>query len=509
MTEPAANGLTARNDLGYPGRKPGLWLPLTVAIAVFFGLISFFWVGFIGSDDSLYWASTTAWLTHAQSPGTTHWSLRYPLVVPMAFARLIFGDGFFAMVLPSILYVIGTIILVGHWAGRVGGILCATAAMALVVTSPMFILISSTANIDIVEIFFILSGFLLIDIAMNRLAGRAAGPVWAALTLAGVAFGMALLSRETTVFAIAAVGLLFLMKYGMPRPWYFVIGLGCAFVEALDTLYFWAKTGNFFYRFDIALHHDSTINRRVEQGSGIPVIHPIIDPVVMFLLNHNFGLIAWVGIPLVVWLWRHGAMTNAAKRTIVLLVTLAATWSLFAAEAWGILALVPRYFLLPSLLLAALAGISLARMWQMGWRRLPITLLSVLIVTNLLSAWVDNRNFMFGEYRLVEIASQRAETIHTDPQTERRAELLLDWKGARGKVSTDAAGPGELFLFNPARAADSVKPGPTWIVMQQDPLPATPAHLLARHLESLNLLPAWLAKKVGGAQASVVLYRLP
>jgi 4-amino-4-deoxy-L-arabinose transferase-like glycosyltransferase len=509
MTEPAAGSRMTGNGFGYPGGKAGLWLLIAVATAAFLGLISLFWVGFIGSDDSLYWVSTTAWLTHAQSLGTTHWSLRYPLVVPMAITRLIFGDGFFAMVLPSVLYAIGTIILIAHWGRRVGGIPYATAATALVVTNPMFILISSTANIDIVEIFYILSGFLLIDIAMNRVADRAARPVWAALILAGVAIGMGLLSRETTAFAIAAVGLLFLAGYGLPRPWYFAIGLGCALVEASDSLYFWAKTGNVFYRFDIALHHDSTVNRWVEQGSGIPIIHPIIDPVVMVLLNHNFGLLAWFGIPLVIWLWRYGATTGPTKRTVVLFITLAAVWTLFAAEAWGILTLIPRYFLLPSLLLSAVTGIALSRMWQLGWRRLPIAVASVLIVTNLLSAWLDNRSFMFGEHRLVDIASQQAEIIHTDPQTARRAELLLDWRGAQSKVSTNGAGPGELFLFNPARAADTVKPESNWIVVQQDPLPTSGGRLLARHLQSLNLLPAWVAKKIGDAQTSVILYRLP
>ena len=85
----------------YGGR--GVALLIAVGICTFLVLINLFWVGFLGSDDSLYWAGSGGWLAHVPFLGGTHWALRHTLVIPIAIARAVLGDGSLALLLPSLL----------------------------------------------------------------------------------------------------------------------------------------------------------------------------------------------------------------------------------------------------------------------------------------------------------------------------------------------------------------------------------------------------------------------
>src|SRR5262249_34560542 len=159
----------------------------------------------------------------------------------------------------------------------------------------------------------------------------------------------------------------------------------------------------------------STINRWADQGAAIPFIHPAMDPVIMLFLNHNFGVLAWIGLPLVIWLARQrDELTNEARRMAVLLGTLALTWAILAAGLWTLLPLFPRYYLISSVVISVLSGMALALIWQRGRPGVSI-LLGVFIVSgNLIALSADNRNFMFGEHILVELGSRDKRTIHTD-----------------------------------------------------------------------------------------------
>jgi len=480
---------------------------LIASISAFLIAVSVFWVGFLGSDDTLYWAGAGGWLAHVPYLGTTHWALRHTLVIPMAIARRLLGDGFPALLLPTLCYSVGIVVLTAIWIERAAGKLAAAAAMALIVTNPQFVLLSSIAYIDVVEIFFVFFAFALMHNAMDRRVTLGRGGYWALLLLAGVSMGLAMLSRETSAFAIVAIGLLFLAGYGINRSDYFVIGTGCAFVVGLEFLFVWSMSGNLFYRFSISLHHDNSIDRWADQGAAIPIVHPLVDPVTMLLLNHNFGLLAWIGIPLAVWLARRGRLNSSGRHLLVLAVTLGVTWTVICAGMWTLLALVPRYFLLPALLLSMLSGVALARLWYDGRRRLAASLGAVLIVANLLSLLADNRNYMFGEFELADIAARQAGVIHTDRQTMRRAELLLDWKGASGRVTDAQPGSGDLFYLNPARS--SVQPSTSWIVMERHGLPPTIGQSLASHLLPAGTLSPSMYGKLGRGHPDVTLYQVP
>jgi hypothetical protein len=225
------------------------------------------------------------------------------------------------------------------------------------------------------------------------------------------------------------------------------------------------------------------------------------------LFNHNFGLLTWIGVPLTVWLMRRGELTAAARRMAVLAITLAATWSVISAAWWNQLNLIPRYFLLPAVLLSMLSGMALALLWRNGRRRLVGILGVLLIGANLMSMWIDNRNYMFGEHTLVDVASHQPGLIHTDPQTLRRASLLLEWKGIAGRVTDAPAGPGDLLYLNPART--QTKPADDWVVIERHGLKPTIGQYLATHLLPAGTLSAALLDKLGPGHPGVTLYRLP
>jgi 4-amino-4-deoxy-L-arabinose transferase-like glycosyltransferase len=487
-----------------PGRDRRAALPLVIALAAagFLGLVSVFWVGFLGSDDSLYWAGASGWLAHFPYVGTSHWTLRHTLVVPIALARLVFGDGMTAMVLPILLYALGLIVVVGVWVGRVAGAAAAAAALLIMITNPQFLLLSSTAYIDLVELFFLVAGVALLHAAMER-----GGRVWL-LLLSGVLLGAAMLSRETTVFAVVAVVLLFVAGFGMARWRYFVVGAGFLIPVGAESFALWAATGVMFYRSNIAIHHDSTIDRWVAQGAGVPLVHPLIDPVIMLLLSHDFALLFWIGVPLAIWLLRRCPLYPAEWRLTVLAAVVALVWSVLAAGLWTQLNLVPRYYLLPSVLVAILTGIALVRLAELGRRRLSLVLGGLLLASNIAGLSLDNRHFMWGEHELVAIAPSLPGTIHTSPQTLRRAELLLTWRGLQNRVTASPPQPGDLYYDDPTRAEAAPRPQPGWTVVEQLAPKENFGQWLLRTLGLKDRIPPSIWTRLGPGHPPVTLYRV-
>jgi 4-amino-4-deoxy-L-arabinose transferase-like glycosyltransferase len=483
----------------HPAQRARVVILLAAAAAVFLALVATFWVGVLGSDDSIYWDGASGWLAHLPYVGQSHWTLRHPLVIPIALARRLLGDGPAALVVPTLLYAIGCLVILGAWTARVAGIPAAAAALALVTTQPQFVLVSSTATIDISELFFILVAFALIHHAASE--NRPTG----SLLLAGASLGVAMLCRETAAFAVVAAGLLFLAGFGFRRERYFLLGAGFVVPVGLETLFLWWHTGDPFYRQSIAVHHDSTIDRWVEQGSAVPPIHPAIDPIVMLLFNHNFGLLFWAAAPLLAGLF--GRNAGPERPLLIILGTLAATWAVLAAGLWPLLPLTPRYYLLPSVLVAILCGIALARLWEAGRPRLAGAVGLALIGANLAALALDNRNFMFGERELAAIAARTPEPIHTDPQTLRRALLLLRWQHVDGRVTDAPPGHGDLFLYNPTRA--TLSPPAGWQTVGRAALPPSLGQtLIAATIGADHVSPALFAK-LGRGHPGVTLYRVP
>lgn len=61
------------------------------------------WVGYQGTDDSYYAAAAMAWVSAFPALGTDHWSLRYPVVLPMAGFLVVLGRSVFSLAAANLL----------------------------------------------------------------------------------------------------------------------------------------------------------------------------------------------------------------------------------------------------------------------------------------------------------------------------------------------------------------------------------------------------------------------
>jgi len=485
---------------------------ISVGWLCFLGMLALFWVGPRGSDDALYWQAADHWFHAGPQVGAQHWDLRHTIVLPLVFARLLLGDGPLALALPSIVAGLAVIALAGVWVRAAAGTAAAWLAVILLATGSLMVLLSSTADIDFIEVGFILAALYLLHRAITD------GPAPDRLLLGGIAMGLAMVSRETAAFAVAGIGVLFLAGYGMPRRKYAMFALGLAVVVLAEMGVYWLLTGDPLHRLVISLHHDGSIDRWAEKGSGLPAVHPLVDPLVMLLASHDFGAGFLLGLPiLAVCLARAKPLRprpqrrrpQRGERTLfIVLGCVAIVWTLIAAALWSKLALVSRYYALPLVCLTILTAVCLGWLWESGRRRLAALLLALLLGGNIAGCALDNRNFMFGEAALAALTAQEARIIHTDEQTLRRAALLLTWSGAFDRVTATPPGSGDLFLFNPPRAAlAKLSPAPDWqVVSRQQPAPSLAQRLLAR---LAPVLPSWLARKLGPGHPGVTLYRVP
>jgi hypothetical protein len=468
---------------------------------IFLVMLWLFWFGARGADDDLYWQASSGWLHAFPFIGANHWSLRHTLVVPLALARLILPDGPLALALPSIIAAIAVIVIATVWVFSAAGTAAAWMTAVLLATCPILVLISSTADIDFIEIAFDLSAFFMI---YRTIDGRKS---LFGLFLGGILLGFGCLSRETTVFAAGAIGVLFLTGYGLPRLWYLAVAAGAAVIVGGEAMLYWIATGDPLYRLTIALHHDETINRWIEQGSAVPMIHPLVDPITMLLFNHNFGAAFLVGIPALAVCLRRHELPGPARHLVVLVFCLSAVWAGLAAALWNQLTLVPRYYTLPLTGTLMLVGVALGQAYERKRVKTALAFVSMMALANVLACVLDNHNFMFGERTLVALAKDDPGMIHTDDQTLRRAELFLHWDHLDGHVVDSPPAPGDLFFYNPPRAAQAgIKPSPDWTVEARE----TPPPSLAQSLLRLAPIPIpkAISARLGPGHPGTILYRV-
>ena len=125
---------------------------LAFALFVFALLVAWGWVGFLGSDDVTFAIGGYGWLEDFPFVGG-HGTIRYPITIPIALSFLTLGEHAFAMVLPSLLYMVGFLILTWMAVKRAGDGWLAFGALAALITCPLLVIQSSIASVDIVEMF--------------------------------------------------------------------------------------------------------------------------------------------------------------------------------------------------------------------------------------------------------------------------------------------------------------------------------------------------------------------
>lgn len=485
------------------------WIGLPVVLAVFGVLLSVFWIGYLGSDDATYAQGAYGWLTTFPYVGG-HGTIRYTITLPIAAAFAILGEGEFSLVLPTLIYSLALVVLIYATIHRWFGPWPAILSSMILVTSPLLVIQSTIASIDVVEAAFVLSSFIAF---CSCLYGK---PSAGRLMLSGALAGLAYVTRETAVFLLVCYGILFLFKFGgLARKSYFVMAAGFLAVEAAELVFLGLFAGDPFYRFSVSINHD-TINRLIDNEGNL-LVHPAIDPLLVLLINQEFSLLFWAAIPAGLWLAFDRRVPRRQQQIARAFGILGATWIACVGLAYDLLPLNPRYFMVGAIAAAILLGVALHQAWSLARARLALLAATLVIAANLGGLAVENIHYMFGERMLARMAATHSTTIHTDPMTAHRADLLLRWD----KTAVSAAPPpvGALYLYNPPRSASpnrlmsaaalgDYQPKASWeVIGRYRPEPKLPGRVLA-WLGILPALPAVLAQAVTAGHPGVTLFRV-
>jgi 4-amino-4-deoxy-L-arabinose transferase-like glycosyltransferase len=411
-------------------------------------VISYMWIGFLGSDDvAWYYAGARGWLDHPPFVGG-HGTIRYLLTLPVAASISTFGDTQLALLLPSLIYGLAVSFIVMLWSLRHYSRSAAFFGTAALMTIPIAAQYMSVANIDLVEAFFVFAGLILFLESIDR--GATVGRVLAS----GVCLGAAFLCRETSAFVLLAFSILFLCGFGLSRKWYFVLGAGFIAINLVQSLYLGVMTGDPLYRYHIIEGADPYLDRAVNLEGNVR-IHPLIDPLLVILINQEYALLFWLACPAIYGLLRHAKVQGVQRNAVILFAVVAFCWIVGVAALPKALVLNTRYFVMPAMLLALPVGWFIA--WQWGSKkRLWAGLIGVLLFGgNFAAMAVDNKDFMFGELQLVKAARMHPdETIYTDEQSYTRSYMLLKWAQVLARVKPSRPEPGKIFLENSARASE-------------------------------------------------------
>jgi 4-amino-4-deoxy-L-arabinose transferase-like glycosyltransferase len=401
------------------------WVGPGAVLLLALAAVSIGWTGFIASDDELYYGGALRWSEGQVFAGDSHWTTRFPLVLTLAANIKLFGAGPMALHATAamwfVAFVTATIVLARQIAGdRAGWV-----AGALAATLPLNATGASIVNCDLPEATFLLLG-------AAALIGQLDRPRIAHLVAAGMACGLAILCRETGVLALLGYGLLFLAGRPLPRWAWIAFGSGIAAILVGEALFQWALTGDPLHRYGLAAHHDATIDRAANEEGNL-LVHPLVDPLIVLLVNNEFGLLFWIAAP-AAWALR-GRGFDWRRFSPVLALGVASF--LLVALLTNNLVLNPRYFTL-----SATAATILAAAWVSSLSaKQAVGLMALLIVPNLLLLSLQNNHPRWAAEALVlAAAADPAQRITSDPDTRARARQRLEWRGLTNVVADAPVG---------------------------------------------------------------------
>lgn len=475
------------------------------------------WIGFIGSDDALYGEAARHWLEHGPTLGTSHWSLRLPIVLPMVASFAAFGIGEFSLILPTLIYAFAVGILFVFIARAVLGWRKALFAVIPFITAPIFAQSASIAGIDLTELSFDVASIYLLVLALNTSDRRFL------LLLSGVCAGLAYMSRETSIFLAVGYGVLFLTGFRMDRRQYLYIVAGFLLVAGTEMVVYYFLTGSPFYRLNISFHHDE-VNRNISKGlfDGAGNLHTggILDPLLMLFLNKDFGVLFWLAVPAAIWFVRARGLPKVVRDCLLVFAIVGLFWMLSVCALGTKLYLLTRYFLVPFVAATLLIGAWLAYVIFPRSPRLAGVIVAAAVSVNLLGCFLSNNDLMFPARQLISYARTNEDMIYTDGQTERRAQFLLEAQGSADRVTSAEHHVGDVFFYVPANSGLKLR-GAGYdlaVAARYKPLPgereiarfAMPRRFVARALDAMGVsrfVPAAIMAKLAGNETPVFVYR--
>ena len=225
-----------------------------------------------GSDDARYLAAAHAWIAYGPVVGTLHWDLRHPLVLPVAAATALFGEGRFGLLLVPVAYALALLVLgAGVLRARFGAGVAALWGVFFA-TNPLVHELATRIYPDLAEAFFICASLAACDAASRR-ERRAA-----LLLIAGVAASGAMLTRETSFFLPLLYAGGFATGTWLSRREWLLVALGAMPLLLIDNGWLWWATGDPLYRLHVALHHVEVTSTHMAGGTfgGAVLMNPAL-----------------------------------------------------------------------------------------------------------------------------------------------------------------------------------------------------------------------------------------
>lgn len=514
--------LSVEANPGTEARQQTAWLDLAALTA--FALLVFNLTGiwYLGSDDTGYIGAARNWAHHFPYVSSFVGDMRHPVILPIAATIALLGDSEFTVCLSTVIFSVGVVLVTYAFLARLTGRPTALLAAAFVCCLPVLDELSTTPNVDIGELFFAASSLLIFYYA-TLLWDRPAF-----FFVAGMSAGLALLCRETSAALILFYGLLFLAGFGR-RSSYWIVAAGFMIAYGSEIVFYWAATGDPFYRVRLILHGAATItstggdrvaaNGSVDFGNqGIFNISPFLDPVLYVLIHPKFALMFSAGIAAFVWsLFEPAERDNRAR--LVRHFFLFGIVSLLVVEiATHRLAQVPRYRMIATYAMALSAAIWLrSGIWKQ-YRTAAISMIAVLFLAEFAGSAISNNNPNFALRDLASLALRSKQPVHTDIETLFRGREPYAWAKAQSLVVSDPPRDGDLFFYNPKyRGVRNVRtaavdeqayaPKPSWTVVQRFYQPDTVGSLTLRVTGLGRFLPASFKERMRQSEPAV-LYRV-
>lgn len=446
------------------------------------------WTGYIASDDSLYFFGAERWLTTPPFAGDNHWTTRFPLLWRFAAMLFLFGKGFTAFAATALLWYAVLVAVVGLFVRWLAGDRAGWIAALLVGTMPVIVGNATTVSVDLIEAALLVGGGWLLG-----QAGGAHGNGGRGL-LAGLCFGTAIICRETALLSMLAFGPMFLVGRPVSRQALLAAGIGLIMILGGEALFQLWQTGVPFRRYDIAFHHDSHIDRAANLEGNF-LVHPVIDPVLVLLVNNDFGLIFWVAalaFGLGGTSFWHGARANP----FIVLTAMAAADFLLVAVLVNKLVLNPRYFTLPAIVAVVIASLWLARCGA----RLRLMVVAAIVASNMLLMSVENAHPRWAMEALVAACqSHPREPVSGDPVSVRRARLSMRFLHLANARYAPAAAGGLLIIPEDQAVAGAV--------LARYPSPPTPLGALLRTTGLEPLVPKAIQRRIFAPNPTMLLLR--
>ncbi len=437
---------------------------LTLFLILYASVLMVFWDGLGPRDELQYISAALDWYETGPVLGETHWSLRSPLILPMAAIFSIFGPSEFGASAPNILFGSLLVVISFTFARRTLGHLDGNIFTALVATSAFLTIQPSELRIYGIEIIFVATSLWL-------LAERwgSPGADLHRLYLAGLAAGGAWLCRESTIFLPIAIGAVALITPA--RFFRTVLPAAAGFFSIIlsEMLYYQVVAGDALYRFKIDINHGGG-EPSTKIGGPMPdetSLHFFLHPINELLTYPTVTPFFVIAMAAFAYLRKTKMMSEKINSTLIVFV-IATAMSFFISGYFLSLEYVEYYpiVLYTSLLFCTLAIATIYRRYGAIMGSIP---LGIIVVLSFAAA--DFRDY--GEYDearlLADLIEDYEQPICSDRLTSMRTQGLLRLRGMPLEAATRMAPPYDdsnecALVFNATPAGDRywLKPEPQW-----------------------------------------------